>query len=98
MQLVLLRILYKGGYAVVEINNIEVLPGLYGSQIAKNRAVGYCPYHKAALTVKTMKRHECLKKQCNSLIKYEEHDFWRQHEQKKEMRKARKQALATLYS
>lgn len=79
-------------------NNIELMPGLYGSEIARNKAVGYCPYHKAALTVKTMKRHECLKKQCDALIKYEEHDFWRQHEQKKELRKARKQVLATFCS
>lgn len=75
-------------------NKIEVMPGLYGSQITKNRAVGYCHFHKAALTVKTMKCKECLKKQCDALEKYVEHDFWRQHEQKKELRKARKQVLA----
>ena len=77
----------------------ELLPGLYGSQIAKNRAVGWCSYHKTALTVKTLKCHNCLGKQCNALNKYETHDFWRQHEQKKELRKARKQAIAnqTLY-
>ena len=80
----------------MEENNIEMLRGLYGSQISKNRAVGYCHFHKAALTVKTMKCHECLKKQCDALTKYESHDFWRQHEQKKEMRKSRKQTLAML--
>lgn len=81
----------------MEIDNIEMLPGLYGSQINRNRAVGYCHFHKAALTVKTMKYHECLKKQCDALQKYEMHDFWRQHEQKKELRKARKQVLATRF-
>jgi hypothetical protein len=80
----------------MENSNVELMTGLYGSQISKNRAVGYCHFHKAALTVKTMKCHECLKKQCNALTKYETHDFWRQHEQKKELRKARKQALAIL--
>ena len=79
----------------MEGNNVEMLPGLYGSQISKNRAVGYCRFHKAALTVKTLKCHECLKKQCDALTKYESHDFWRQHAQKKEFRKARKQVLAT---
>ena len=74
----------------------EMLPGLYGSQISKNRAVGYCCYHKAALTVKTLKGHECLKKQCNALKKYEEHDFWRQHAQKKERRKMKKQMLGDI--
>ena len=79
----------------MEENNIEMLPGLYGSIIAKNRAVGYCHFHKAALTVKTMKCKECLKKQCDAIEKYDEHDFWRQHAQKKDLRKARKQVLAT---
>ncbi len=78
----------------MEVNNVEILPGLYGSEINKNRAVGYCRYHNAALTTKTLKGHECLKKQCDALEKYEEHDFWRQHKQKKEMRKARKIVLA----
>ena len=77
----------------MEDNKTEMLAGLYGSQISKNRAVGYCHYHKAALTVKTMKGHECLKKQCDALKKYEEHDFWRQHEQKKERRKAKKHMI-----
>lgn len=81
----------------MEENNMELIPGLYGSCVAKNRVVGHCLYHKAALTVKTMKRHECLKKQCDAFQKCEEHDFWRQHEQKKELRKARKQVLATFY-
>lgn len=75
----------------METNKTEMLNGLYGSQISRNRAVGYCYYHKAALTVKTMKCKECLKKQCDALKKYEEHDFWRQHAQKKERRRAKKQ-------
>lgn len=82
----------------MDINNEEVLQGLYGSSITKNRVVGLCRYHNAALTVKTMKRHECMKKQCDAFQKCEEHDFWRQHEQKKELRKARKQVLATFCS
>ena len=71
-----------------------MLPGLYGSEINKARAVGYCKLHCAALTVKTLKGHECLKKQCNALKKYEEHDFWRQHEQKRQLRKANKNKYA----
>ena len=75
----------------MDTNKTEMLYGLYGSYISRNKAVGYCHHHKAALTVKTLKCHECLKKQCDALKKYEEHDFWRQHEQKRERRKARKQ-------
>lgn len=78
----------------MDVNKTEMLYGLYGSYISRNKAVGYCHYHKAALTVRTMKCHECLKKQCDALKKYEEHDFWRQHEQKKERRKAKKQMVA----
>ena len=78
----------------MEETTIEMLPGLYGSTVAKNRAVGYCHFHKAALTVKTLKCKECLKKQCDAMERYGEHDFWRQHEQKKSLRKIRKQSIA----
>lgn len=80
----------------MDINKTEMLPGLYGSYISRNKAVGYCKFHKAALTTKTLKGHNCLGKQCNSLVKYE-HDFWRQHERMKELRKERKQSLALHY-
>lgn len=79
----------------MDSNKTDMLYGLYGSYISRNRAVGYCHFHKAALTVKTMKCKECLKKQCDAFKKYEEHDFWRQHEQKKALRKTRKQMIAS---
>lgn len=78
-------------------NNLEM--GLYGSYISKARMVGYCSYHKTAMTVKTMKQHGCLCKhgqQCDAFQKCEEHDFWRQHQQKKEKRKERKQMIANV--
>lgn len=77
------------------MENTELLQGLYGSQISKNKMVGYCMYHQAALTVKTLKGHECLRKQCTALQKCAEHDYWRQHDQKKELRKANKQLSST---
>lgn len=72
----------------------EYLRGLYGSFITKNRACSFCHYHNAALTVKTMKGHNCLGKQCDALELYTEHDFWRQHEQRKEWRKSRRKNIA----
>lgn len=81
----------------MEDNAIEMIPGLYGVSIPKNRMVGFCHYHKTAMTVKTMKQHGCLCKngrQCDTFERCPDHDFWRQHEQKKEFRKARKQSLA----
>lgn len=82
----------------MDISKVETLHGLYGSQITRNKAVGYCRHHCAALTVKTLKGHNCLGKQCNYLKKYEDHDYWRQHEQKKELRKIRRQKLASFYN
>ena len=82
-------------------NKTELIQGLYGSMIDKSRAVGMCKYHKTAMTVKTMKQHGCLCKhgrQCDAFQKCEGHDFWRQHEQKKELRKTRKQMIASIAS
>ena len=80
-------------------NTTELLPGLYGSMIDKSRMVGMCRYHKTAMTVKTMKQHGCLckhGKQCDAFQKCETHDFWRQHEQKKQIRKAKKQMVVNV--
>ena len=77
----------------MDINKTQMLHGIYGSQVSRNKAVGYCYCHCAALTVKTLKNHNCLSKQCNALKKYEDHDFWRQQQQRKEWRKARKERL-----
>ena len=79
-------------------NTTELLPGLYGSMIDRSRVVGMCKYHKTAMTVKTIKQHGCLckhGKQCDAFQKCENHDFWRQHEQKKERRKAKKQTTVS---
>ena len=75
----------------MDINKTQTLHGLYGSQIGRSKAVGYCYYHCAALTVKTLKGHNCLGKQCNALKRYENHDYWRQRAQKKELRKTKKE-------
>ena len=74
----------------MDINKTEMLHGLYGSQVSRSKAVGYCKRHCAALTVKTLKCHECLRKQCNALKKYDEHDYWRQREVMKARKKAKK--------
>lgn len=82
----------------MDMNKTQALYGLYGSHISRNKAVGYCYHHCAALTTKTLKAHNCLGKQCNALKKYEDHDFWRQHQQRKELRKARKQILDSYFN
>lgn len=77
----------------MEMNQTQMLPGLYGSEIRIGKAVGYCKYHRCALTARTLKCHECLNKQCDALEKYESHDYWRQRAQRKEWRKAKKRGL-----
>ena len=70
----------------MDINNTQMLYGLYGSRINRSKACAYCYLHKCHLTVHTMKKHECLKKQCNALKKHEDHDYWRMRQQMKELK------------
>ena len=65
-----------------------MVKGLYGSMIAQTKAVGYCKRHGCHLTCNTLKKHECLKKQCHHLDKHENHDYWIQRAEKKAIKKA----------
>lgn len=38
----------------------------------------YCCLHCGTLTVKEMKRKNCLGKQCKHLKRYEDHEYWKQ--------------------
>lgn len=77
-----------------DTDKVELVRGLYGSEFEKRRACGYCIHHHKYLTVKQVKQHNCLGKQCWHLHKYEEHDWWRQREQTKQKRKQRKEKYA----
>lgn len=68
----------------------EIVTGLYGSEIDQCKACGYCKRHNCYLTVKMLKQHDCLRKQCRHLVKNEYHKWWKQREEKKQLRKARK--------
>lgn len=72
---------------------MEIVQGLYGSEIDKARACGYCRYHHCYVTVKMLKQHECLRKNCNHLCKNEEHNWWKQREALKTKKKARKEMV-----
>lgn len=65
--------------------------GLYGAEFEKNRACGYCRLHRKYLTVKMVKAHKCLQKQCSALHKHEEHEWWKQRSLQKQRKKANKQ-------
>ena len=55
-----------------------------------NNCCAYCKLHRCGMTVKQMKKKECLKKQCRHLLKNEEHPIWIQRLRIKELRKMRK--------
>lgn len=74
----------------METINVEMVKGLYGSTIAVTKAVGYCKRHGCHLTCNTLKKHECLRKQCWFLDKHEDHDYWRQRAEMKALKKANK--------
>lgn len=68
----------------------NLVKGLYGSEFDKNRACGYCTHHRKYLTVKQVRQHNCLGKQCWYLKKNEQHDWWRQRDVVKQKRKAKR--------
>lgn len=70
--------------------NLQLVKGLYGSEFDKNRSCAFCKYHHCHLTVKQVKQHECLKKQCYYLNKNEEHSWWKQREVIKQRKKAKR--------
>lgn len=72
------------------VSEKKMVQGLYGSEFDKNRACGFCVHHHCYLTVKQVRQHDCLKKQCFHLKKNEEHDWWRQRDIMKQKRKDRK--------
>lgn len=69
-----------------------MLQGLYNTEIAESRAVGYCKKHRCYVTSTQIKRKECLNKQCYYLKK-RQHEYWKQRELIKEKRRNRKEKL-----
>lgn len=67
----------------MEMTLTQKLHGLYGSQITRDKAVGFCKKHGAHLTAATLKRHECLRKNCNHLKKHEDNSYWAEREKMK---------------
>ena len=69
---------------------MELVRGLYGSEFDKSRACGFCKHHHCYLTVKQVRQHECLQKQCYYLNKNENHQWWHQRELAKQKKKEKK--------
>ena len=65
---------------------------IFNTQTYFSRCVGYCTFHKGYLTAHQLKLKQCLSKNCDSFIKREEHQYWKEVERKKtekELRKAK---------
>lgn len=77
----------------MEMTYTQTLHGLYGSQISRTKAVGYCRKHGAHLTINTMKQHECLKKGCFHLKKHEENSYWAEREKIKLEKKSKRASM-----
>lgn len=58
-----------------------------------NNCCAYCKKHHCSMTVRQMKKKECLGKQCWHLVKNEKHQIWKQREVTKQKRRDRKQAI-----
>lgn len=58
---------------------------LYGG--ASNNVCAYCKRKGCYMTVKQVKKKECLKKECHHLDKKEDHEWWKQRELLKQKKK-----------
>lgn len=61
---------------------------LYGTE--SDNVCAYCRRHQKGLTVRQVRKKECLTKNCWYLVKYEQHEWWNQRRLTKERRKANK--------
>ena len=62
---------------------------LYGCE--SDNCAGYCKLHNRYMTVKQIRKKNCLQKQCHYLDKIETHDWWRQRAVVKQKRIERKE-------
>jgi len=67
-------------------------------KMKESKIIGYCHcrLHKGYLNSYILKEHECLKKNCFYLEKYEDRPFWTQREKKKEKKQKNKEQMKIL--
>lgn len=73
----------------------EIVNVLYGGQCLKSHCCGYCKRKGKYMTVKQMRKHECLAKQCPHFDMLE-HAYWKKREAKLAGKKERKNELARI--
>lgn len=54
--------------------------------------IGYRRLHKSCMSKKQMQNRKCLEKGCTRFSKRADHPYWRAKEEKKELRRQRKEA------
>ena len=69
--------------------------GAYNSRVKKTKIVAWCKLHRCCLTPNQIKLKGCLVKQCRHLLKYLSHQYWKDRERIKELRKKRKENIKT---
>ena len=54
--------------------------------------VGWCNHnkHRGKLSLKQMKQHKCLTKQCPFFVRNEQHNYWAQRDQDRQEKKEKK--------
>lgn len=72
----------------------KVRKTLYGS--VSSNTCAFCAYHRKSLTPHQLKKHKCLAKGCNALIRHE-HPYWLLREDSRKKRRARKERLEREY-
>ena len=71
-------------------------PRTYIDHVYRNKKpCGYCHYrlHKGYLTVRMVRTHKCTVKNCRYFEKFNNHRYWIDKEEKKQMKKERKRKL-----
>ena len=78
-------------------NNHERHPQRMKNQ-THHSPVGWCNHnsHRGKLSIKQMKNHKCLGKQCRFFTKNENHPYWKERHQIKQIRKEEKRKARLL--
>ena len=65
---------------------------------SKKCIIGYChfPGHKGGITKKILEEHECLKKECTFLEKYEDNPYWSALEKMQAAKKERRNYVRSI--
>lgn len=72
---------------------LPLIDGSY-NEVKKEHIAGFChcDTHRGYLSVTLLKNHDCIKKQCTFLEKFEEYPFWKNYERQLKEKERHKEA------